>query len=261
MVIADRLSVFVNEVYGDWTNSTGANLWLAVIFFSFQIYCDFSGYSDIAIGSARIMGFDLMTNFNKPYLARSVEEFWKRWHISLSTWFRDYLYIPLGGNRSGTIRRYINLSIVFLVSGLWHGAGWNFMLWGALHAVFVVLELIYRSQFGKLQIPDAMKMFLTFFVVSIAWIFFRTSSTEQSFGILKRLFSFNQFGVLSTHSMNTIEVLFSVALILLLLVIERLDVRIQTRTRWTFAAMSASVIFIIYLFGVFNQEQFIYFQF
>lgn len=261
VVIADRLSVFVNEVYGDWTNSTGANLWLAVIFFSFQIYCDFSGYSDIAIGSARIMGFDLMTNFNKPYLARSVEEFWKRWHISLSTWFRDYLYIPLGGNRSGTIRRYINLSIVFLVSGLWHGAGWNFMLWGALHAVFVVLELIYRSQFGKLQIPDAMKMFLTFFVVSIAWIFFRTSSTEQSFGILKRLFSFNQFGVLSTHSMNTIEVLFSVALILLLLVIERLDVRIQTRTRWTFAAMSASVIFIIYLFGVFNQEQFIYFQF
>jgi D-alanyl-lipoteichoic acid acyltransferase DltB (MBOAT superfamily) len=261
VVIADRLSVFVNEVYGDWMNASGANLWLAVIFFSFQIYCDFSGYSDIAIGSARIMGFDLMTNFNKPYFARSVEEFWKRWHISLSTWFRDYLYIPLGGNRSGTFRRYVNLSIVFLVSGLWHGAGWNFMLWGALHAVFVVLELVYRSRFGKLNIPDGVKMILTFFVVSIAWIFFRSSSTEQSFGIIERLFGYGNFGTVAIHEMNTIEIAFSVILILLLLVIERKEIRMKPATTWSFATMSAVVIFAIYLFGVFNQEQFIYFQF
>lgn len=261
VVIADRLSVFVNEVYGDWSHMSGANLWLAVVFFSFQIYCDFSGYSDIAIGSARIMGFDLMTNFNKPYFARSVEEFWKRWHISLSTWFRDYLYIPLGGNRSGTLRRYINLSIVFLVSGLWHGAGWNFMLWGALHAVFVVVELIYRSQFGKVNIPDALKMILTFFVVSIAWIFFRTTSTEQSFGIIELLFGGANFGSVSSHAMNGAEIIFSCFMILLLLVIEKMNWKIKPSSTGAFAAMSAAVIFLIYLFGVFNQEQFIYFQF
>jgi alginate O-acetyltransferase complex protein AlgI len=261
VVIADRLSIFVNEVYGDWTHMSGANLWIAVVFFSFQIYCDFSGYSDIAIGSARIMGFDLMTNFNKPYFARSVEEFWKRWHISLSTWFRDYLYIPLGGNRHGVLRRYINLTIIFLVSGIWHGAGWNFVLWGALHAAFVVIELVYRSRFGKAMIPDFLKMVLTFFVVSIAWIFFRTPTTEQSFGIIEMLFGGADFGVISSQVINNAEIVLSVLLILVLLVIEKLDLRLKFNTTWSFAAMSSAVIFIIYLLGVFNQEQFIYFQF
>jgi D-alanyl-lipoteichoic acid acyltransferase DltB (MBOAT superfamily) len=261
VVIADRLSIFVNEVYGDWTHMSGANLWIAVVFFSFQIYCDFSGYSDIAIGSARIMGFDLMTNFNKPYFARSVEEFWKRWHISLSTWFRDYLYIPLGGNRHGVLRRYINLTIIFLVSGIWHGAGWNFVLWGALHAAFVVIELVYRSRFGKAMIPDFLKMILTFFVVSIAWIFFRTPTTEQSFGIIEMLFGGADFGVISSQVMNNAEIALSVLLILVLLIIEKLDLRLKFNTTWSFAAMSSAVIFIIYLLGVFNQEQFIYFQF
>ncbi|MFM1999852.1 MAG: hypothetical protein RL204_1799, partial [Bacteroidota bacterium] len=180
---------------------------------------------------------------------------------SLSTWFRDYLYIPLGGNRSGTVRRYINLSIVFLVSGLWHGAGWNFMLWGALHAVFVVVELIYRSQFGKMNIPDALKMILTFFVVSIAWIFFRTTSTEQSFGIIELLFGGANFGSVSSHAMNGAEIIFSCFMIVLLLVIEKMNWKIKPGSTGAFAAMSAVVIFLIYLFGVFNQEQFIYFQF
>ena len=261
VVIADRLSIFVNEVYGDWTHMSGANLWIAVVFFSFQIYCDFSGYSDIAIGSARSMGFDLMTNFNKPYFAKSVEEFWKRWHISLSTWFRDYLYIPLGGNRHGVLRRYVNLTIIFLVSGIWHGAGWNFVLWGALHAAFVVIELVYRSRFGKAMIPDFLKMILTFFVVSIAWIFFRTPTTEQSFGIIEMLFGGADFGVISSQVMNNAEIALSVLLILVLLIIEKLDLRLKFNTTWSFAAMSSAVIFIIYLLGVFNQEQFIYFQF
>ncbi len=261
VVIADRLSVFVNEVYGDWSHMSGANLWLAVVFFSFQIYCDFSGYSDIAIGSARIMGFDLMTNFNKPYFARSVEEFWKRWHISLSTWFRDYLYVPLGGNRHGVLRRYVNLTIIFLVSGIWHGAGWNFMLWGALHAAFVVVELVYRSRFGKAMIPDFVKMILTFFVVSIAWIFFRTPSTEQSFGIIQLLFGGADFGVISSSAMNSAEIILSVLLILVLLIIEKMDLRLRLNSTWSFATMSSVVIFVIYLLGVFNQEQFIYFQF
>ena len=261
VVIADRLSVFVNEVYGDWPHMSGANLWLAVVFFSFQIYCDFSGYSDIAIGSARIMGFDLMTNFNKPYFARSVEEFWKRWHISLSTWFRDYLYIPLGGNRHGVLRRYVNLTIIFLVSGIWHGAGWNFMLWGSLHAAFVVVELVYRSRFGKAMIPDFVKMILTFFVVSIAWIFFRTPSTEQSFGIIQLLFGGADFGVISSSAMNSAEIILSLLLILVLLIIEKMDLRLRLNSTWSFATMSSVVIFVIYLLGVFNQEQFIYFQF
>jgi len=261
VVIADRLSVFVNEVYGDWSHMSVANLWLAVVFFSFQIYCDFSGYSDIAIGSARIMGFDLMTNFNKPYFARSVEEFWKRWHISLSTWFRDYLYIPLGGNRHGVLRRYVNLTIIFLVSGIWHGAGWNFMLWGSLHAAFVVVELVYRSRFGKAMIPDFVKMILTFFVVSIAWIFFRTPSTEQSFGIIQLLFGGTDFGVISSSAMNSAEIILSVLLILVLLIIEKMDLRLRLNSTWSFATMSSVVIFVIYLLGVFNQEQFIYFQF
>ncbi|MFC1608484.1 MBOAT family O-acyltransferase [Candidatus Latescibacterota bacterium] len=133
VVIADRLALYVDAVYNNQAQHSGSTLLLATIFFSFQIYCDFSGYSDIAIGSARVLGYELMENFKRPYLSRSVGEFWKRWHISLSTWFRDYLYIPLGGSRVAYWRRYTNIFIVFLISGLWHGANWTFVVWGALH--------------------------------------------------------------------------------------------------------------------------------
>src|SRR5678815_1064118 len=132
LVIADRLALYVGAVYNNPTHHTGLSFIMATIFFAFQIYCDFSGYSDIAIGAAKVMGFKLMTNFNRPYFARSISEFWKRWHISLSTWFKDYLYISLGGNRVSVPRWYFNLFIVFLVSGLWHGANWTYIIWGCL---------------------------------------------------------------------------------------------------------------------------------
>lgn len=150
VVVADRLSSIVNIVYNDPTSFTGTPLILATIFFAFQIYCDFSGYSDIAIGAAQIMGFRLMDNFKRPYFSRSISEFWKRWHISLSTWFKDYLYIPLGGNRVAIPRWYANLFIVFLVSGLWHGANWTFVIWGALHGIYLILEMVLLPYKNKL---------------------------------------------------------------------------------------------------------------
>lgn len=141
IVIADRLAIYVNEVYNSPAEFQGLTLILATYFFAFQIYCDFSGYSDIAIGAARIMGYDLMINFRQPYFSQSIAEFWKRWHISLSTWFKDYLYIPLGGNRVAKNRWYFNLMAVFLISGLWHGANWTFVLWGFLHGFYLVFSI------------------------------------------------------------------------------------------------------------------------
>ena len=142
VVIADRLAVVVDQVYGSPEDFAGPAVLIATFFFAYQIYCDFSGYSDIAIGTARILGFDLITNFKRPYFARSIREFWQRWHISLSTWFRDYLYIPLGGNRVKRPRYYINLIIVFLICGLWHGANWTFIVWGALHGSYMIISVV-----------------------------------------------------------------------------------------------------------------------
>jgi D-alanyl-lipoteichoic acid acyltransferase DltB (MBOAT superfamily) len=144
VVIADRLALYVNGVYGEPAAYPAAALALATFFFAFQIYCDFSGYSDIAIGCARVLGFNLMTNFRRPYFSRSITEFWRRWHISLSTWLKDYLYIPLGGNRKGRFRQKLNLLITFLLSGLWHGAAWHFVAWGALHGLFQMAERCFR---------------------------------------------------------------------------------------------------------------------
>ena len=142
VVIADRLALLVNEVYNTPTHYQGLPLLVATVFFSVQIYCDFAGYSDIALGSARVMGFDLMTNFSRPYFSRSLPEFWRRWHISLSTWFKDYVYLPLGGNRVALPRACFNLFFVFIISGLWHGASWTFIIWGALHGAYLVGELL-----------------------------------------------------------------------------------------------------------------------
>src|SRR5690606_34889815 len=142
VVIADRLSIYVDAVYNNPVHHSGITCIVATIFFAFQIYCDFSGYSSIAIGSARVLGIDLMENFRRPYLATSIKDFWGRWHISLSTWFRDYLYIPLGGSRVRVPRHIMNMLIVFMVSGLWHGASWTFVIWGALHGLYQTVELL-----------------------------------------------------------------------------------------------------------------------
>jgi D-alanyl-lipoteichoic acid acyltransferase DltB (MBOAT superfamily) len=142
LVIADRLAIYVNSAYNYPEQQTGLTLIMATVFFAIQIYCDFSGYSDIAIGTARVMGFKLMTNFNRPYFSRNISEFWKRWHISLSTWFKDYLYISLGGNKVSIPRWYFNLFFVFLVSGFWHGANWTFIIWGAINGFYLVFALL-----------------------------------------------------------------------------------------------------------------------
>lgn len=199
IVVADTLAQGVNVIYNNPADFTGTSYIIATVFFGLQIYCDFSGYSDIARGAARVLGFRLMLNFNTPYHARSIAEFWKRWHISLSTWFRDYLYFSLGGNRVSRSRLYVNLLIVFIVSGFWHGANWTFIVWGALHGTYLVCSIIFRTwreglvallHFDRLpSIRAALATLVTFTLVNIAWIFFRAHSIDDALHILTNLFS------------------------------------------------------------------------
>jgi alginate O-acetyltransferase complex protein AlgI len=191
VVIADRLSVYVDAVYNNHEHHSGATLMLATVFFAFQIYCDFSGYSEMAIGSAQVMGFKLMTNFNRPYFAKNVSEFWKRWHISLSTWFTDYLYISLGGNRVSVPRWYFNLFFVFLVSGLWHGANWTFIIWGGLNGLYLVSGIILKKfnhfHFENQILRSTYNFFnvlVTFGLICISWVFFRANTATDGFTII-----------------------------------------------------------------------------
>jgi D-alanyl-lipoteichoic acid acyltransferase DltB (MBOAT superfamily) len=199
VVVADNLAVFVNRVYTHPTNYQGVSLIAATVFFAFQIYCDFSGYTDIAIGAAQVMGHKLMENFKRPYFSKSIGEFWRRWHISLSSWFRDYLYIPLGGNRVSVPRWYFNLFIVFLLSGLWHGANWTFLIWGGLHGFYLVSSIAmqpWRAAVAKMvgleRVPTLHKCLqvgVTFALVCFSWIFFRANSLSDAFYIVSHLFS------------------------------------------------------------------------
>ena len=197
IVIADNLAILVDGVYNNVDNYSGLTLIVATIFFTFQIYCDFSGYSDIAIGTAKVMGFELRENFKRPYFSKSIREFWQRWHITLSTWFRDYVYIPLGGNRTIKWRWYYNVFITFLVSGLWHGANWTFVIWGALHGTYLIIALVLtnpKKQFSSL-IQKQSKSFnklldvtITFILVAFAWIFFRANNLDDAIYIISNLF-------------------------------------------------------------------------
>lgn len=194
MVIADRIAILVDTVYQSYTSYNGVQIMAATALFAFQVYCDFSGYSDIAIGAAKILGIDLMQNFRQPYLSRSIPEFWRRWHISLSTWFRDYLYIPLGGNRKGSLYRYRNIVIVFLVSGLWHGASWNYILWGGLHGFYQVAGSLLapagKHLIKKYQIKTdcfSWRLFQTvrtFLLADFAWLFFRAPGAKAALKML-----------------------------------------------------------------------------
>jgi alginate O-acetyltransferase complex protein AlgI len=199
VVIADRMTFFVNPVYNDPTSHSGPALVLATLAFAIQIYCDFSGYSDIALGSAQVMGIKLMKNFDHPYFARSIGEFWQRWHISLSTWFRDYLYIPLGGNRVSKPRWVFNILVTFLISGLWHGANWTYIIWGGLHGFYYILSALTESLRQKLsaltrldklpRLQTALATLTTFAFVTFAWIFFRARSLADALYISGHLFS------------------------------------------------------------------------
>ncbi|MFD0748719.1 MBOAT family O-acyltransferase [Mucilaginibacter calamicampi] len=284
VVIADRLSVVVDAVYNNPHGSSSFSIIVATIFFAFQIFCDFSGYTDIAIGAAKVMGFKLMTNFNRPYHSKSVSEFWKRWHISLSTWFRDYLYISLGGNRVSVPRWYFNLFFVFLISGLWHGANWTYIIWGALHGIYLVFGLITgegrNNLMKKLSVPTGVNIFLqvivTFCLVDFAWIFFRANTLTDAFYIIKTAvggFPNDVSQLLTHHQLNlnlgvsTGNLLGCVALILLLEVVHIVQ-KHGTIVEWInakpliqrWAIYYAAVLMIIVL-GVQTDKQFIYFQF
>lgn len=287
VVIADRLAVLVNQVYNNAEGYEGFPLLLATYFFAFQIYCDFSGYSDIAIGAAQVMGFKLMDNFNRPYYSKSISEFWKRWHISLSTWFRDYLYIPLGGNRVVKWRWYLNLFITFLVSGLWHGANWTFVVWGAIHGFYLVFALwtknitkkIYnfihlKKRSGAKKFVD---VFITFHLVIFAWVFFRANSFNDAVYILTNMFplNFSEFIIKlsSTGATQSLLGLTKRGLVLAILSIIFMEfVHLLQRhrkmrnflsdkpiiLRW---AIYYALIIAIISFGEFRMQEFIYFQF
>ena len=187
LCVADRIAAYVNYVYGNADSQYGTALLLATVLYSFQIYCDFSGYSDMAIGVAKYCGFDIGKNFDHPYLAQSVGDFWRRWHISLSSWLRDYVYIPLGGSRVALPRIYFNLLATFLVSGIWHGAGWTFVVWGVLHGLYQCAERVAKPALEKAKIPAGVKIAVTFCLVTFAWIFFRAENLGQAALVIKKI--------------------------------------------------------------------------
>ncbi len=279
VVVADRLSIYTDQVFNSPHLFGGMYTIVAVYFFAFQIYCDFSGYSDIAIGAARILGIDLMENFKRPYFASNIQEFWRRWHISLSGWFRDYLYFPLGGNRVSQLFLFRNIFIVFLLSGLWHGAAWNFVIWGALHGLYMIFYNVLGSyfSFGRKHksgpFATVLSFFITFHFTLFAWIFFRANSFPESLLIIKHL-------VLPAYDISgNVQVMYmlksGIITLLVFLVMEAIQ-ELREKNILTFTSflmewwsknfytrvITSSVMLLIILFaGVFNNSSFIYFQF
>jgi D-alanyl-lipoteichoic acid acyltransferase DltB (MBOAT superfamily) len=286
VVIADRLALFTDPVFNEPRSYSPVVLLLAAFFFSFQIFCDFSGYSDIAVGSARVMGFRLMQNFDRPYAARTVAGFWTRWHISLSSWLRDYVYIPLGGNRVPLPRWCLNIGVVFLLSGLWHGANWTFVAWGALHALYVMGEAgckALRARFGIATGPGRMprlygagRVVLTFSLVTFAWIFFRSRSLEDAFYVAGQLLRVpGQVGtwlaagqpVPGTLPVTPGKLVYCLGLVVLLEVLHAAHgerppfAGLRTKPVYLRWAVYYAFLAAILLAGVFDSRPFIYFQF
>ncbi len=232
LVMADRLAIFVGNIYANPASKQGTIVFLATLFYTFEIYCDFAGYSHIAIGASRILGIDVMKNFDSPYLSGSVAEFWRRWHISLSSWLRDYIYIPLGGNRKGTFRKYLNILIVFAVSGIWHGSALTFLVWGILHALYQIIGFVLKPVRDKLvellridrnsMSHRVVKAVLTFMLVNLAWVFFRADSLQTALLVIRKSFELTPWvfsdGEIYNHGLNsanmTLIVLGIIALII-----------------------------------------------
>lgn len=289
MILADRIATMVDAVYDpmNYMQYEGFTVLIAAMLFSVQIYCDFAGYTHIAIGAAKIMGFSLRDNFNTPYLAISIKDFWDRWHISLTTWFKDYLYFPLGGSRKGKIRKYINIFLVFLLSGLWHGAAWHYVVWGVLHGVLRIVgeltlgirEKLYTALHFKRDTlaTKLWQMFFTFFLVTVLWMFFRGESVHQTLVLLKNMVTVYNPWVLTDGSLFTLGLdakewnvmLVSIGILMLIDVckykkIDLVAVFMKQNLwfRWGFFYLG---IMAVVLFGVYgpqyNAAQFIYFQF
>lgn len=281
IVIADNLAIFVDAVYGNPTSFHGGTLLIATYLFAFQIYYDFCGYSEIAIGASRVMGYELMTNFKQPYFASSISDFWQRWHISLSTWFKDYVYIPLGGNRVSRLRWFTNIMIVFVSSGLWHGANWTFVIWGALHGFYYWIELLLKSFKSRLSllslnmhpiINKSISVFITFNFVCLAWIFFRAASFSDAILIMKlvltNIYNFEGLNKVMLHP-KVFLLIYGTLIIFtefgaifeqnLSFSHQSVNKRMPIWLRWK---IYYAVIFIILTLGNFQSgKQFIYFQF
>jgi alginate O-acetyltransferase complex protein AlgI len=277
IVIADRISLYTNTVFNHPYEYHYLNLIIAVLFFSIQIYCDFSGYSDIAIGAAKTMGFDLMINFNRPYFSKNIQEFWRKWHISLSTWFRDYLYISLGGNRKGIRRLYFNVAVVFLLSGFWHGANWTYLVWGGLHTIFIFAYMFIEKHYDIKRLSQKkvlvfISTLFTFCLVSFAWIFFRANTLGDAAIMCKHIFGLyhsNPFqlvlkNVAGAISFTKTAMLISITMIILLFVSEKIlppDLKILNKRYVADILFCSITLSLIILLGVFNNNSFIYFQF
>ncbi|MDR0979396.1 MAG: MBOAT family protein [Lachnospiraceae bacterium] len=286
LVIADRVAILVNTVYNNTFDYEGFQLIIATVLFAVQIYCDFSSYSDIAIGAAQVMGFKLMQNFKRPYFSKSIAEFWRRWHISLSTWFKDYLYFPLGGSRKGKFRTYINIMIIFIVSGLWHGAAWTFIIWGFLHGAYQVFGRLTRNLRDKIYDKFKVKkeafsyklgqVLTTFSLVSFAWILFRANSISDAIYVIKHLFVWNPWILTDNVSLFKLGLdrqdfelaIFSIFVLICVSLIRRknsvreLIAKQGIVFRWTLYYLA---IFAVLIFGIYgpgyNASEFIYFQF
>ena len=276
IVIADNCAKFANMIFDNYTDYSGSTLVLGAIFFAFQIYGDFSGYSDIALGTARLFGIDLLRNFAFPYFSRDIAEFWRRWHISLSSWFRDYLYIPLGGSKGGMWIKVRNTFIIFLVSGFWHGANWTFIIWGLLNALFIMPSIVFKTNRNNLDVvargkylPTVKELFqiiLTFGLTVFAWIFFRSNSVQQAFEYIQRIFSSSIFSI--PNSKSNVYSFPLLILLVLFLIIEWFGREQEFAISTLFSKYHKSIrvgfyyliLIIIFLFAGSNQ-QFIYFQF
>lgn len=291
LVIADRIAILVTDVYSNFSDYSGGQILLATVLFGFQIYCDFGGYSDIAVGAARVMGFTLTKNFKSPYYATTVSEFWRRWHISLTTWFRDYIYIPLGGNRCGRWKKYRNLMLTFLVSGLWHGAGWNFVAWGGLNGLYQVVgdltrplrtrlrqRLHIRTDCGSYHLLQGI---VTFIFVDFAWFLFRADSLTAALQMLRHSVAYPGFfamfspdTLLGINTMVLSEKDFCVmlgSLVLLMLVDywkqQKVDIKgvLARQNIWFRCLIYYGLIFTVLIFGIYgpayDASAFIYFQF
>ncbi|MRX63764.1 MBOAT family O-acyltransferase [Maribacter luteus] len=276
VVIADNCAEFANQIFNNSADMNGSTLVLGAVFFTFQIYGDFSGYSDIAIGTSRLFGFDLMQNFNFPYFSRDIAEFWRRWHISLSTWFRDYLYIPLGGSRGGTWMKVRNTFIIFIVSGFWHGANWTFIVWGALNAIYFLPLLLTKNNRNNLEtvaqgryLPNFKElslMLLTFGLTVFAWIFFRAENITHAITYISEIFSASICEVPQfTERLEALKITKLIALFLLMewvgregqFAIEKIGLKWN---RFFRHLMYYSIILLIIWYGG-KEQQFIYFQF
>ncbi|GAB2784240.1 MBOAT family protein [Rhabdobacter roseus] len=272
VALADSLAPFVDQCFAAPETFSSSHLLVGVLLYSFQIYGDFSGYSSIAIGLAHIMGYQFPTNFNSPYFSKSFSEFWTRWHISLSSWLRDYLYIPLGGNRKGTFKTYRNLMLTMLLGGLWHGANWTFLVWGLLHGLYLVAQRLLSSSIERVEkvlcmprwIQRGLALVTVYALTCFAWIFFRAPDLTIAFSIIRRIATLEQFNWTSVQ--NKFHVMQAAVMIIILLLAELINIRrnltilIVQRPVFRVVAM-ALVLWLIAFFGTFDADSFIYFQF